>query len=59
MSKEPDTIACRDGCGRRVIVEEVERSGWTLLPVQNRWRCPECWRALEAANQRADHPVEA
>lgn len=51
---KPDTIPCRDACGRSVPVDEVERSGWELLPVQNRWRCPVCWRALRTVNARAE-----
>jgi len=46
--KPPDTTACRDGCGRTVLDDQLLPSGWTFLPISRRWRCPACWRALEA-----------
>jgi len=53
-----DLITCRDGCKRTVDVHEAERAGWTLLPSQNRWRCPVCSRALDLANRRAPEALE-
>ena len=50
---EPDLIGCADGCKRSVTPKEAEQGGWTYLSIQNRWRCPTCWRELQAANRPA------
>ena len=48
MSSDQDIdSSCRDGCGRLLT---LGAEGWTFLQVQNRWRCPACQHALEAAN---------
>lgn len=44
-------VGCRDECGRKTPMSRLEGSGWELLPIQNRWRCVECWRELKKANE--------
>lgn len=52
MSAEPErgSIGCYDGCGASTTPDAVESSGWTWLPISQRYRCPACWRALNALN---------
>lgn len=45
----PMLVTCRDGCGRAVPHTELEHSGWSLLPISLRWRCPACTRELQQA----------
>lgn len=55
---KPDTkIYCADGCKRGVEPEDLSSSGWTLLPIQNRYRCVDCWRALREANEKKEPDV--
>lgn len=45
------TVSCNDECGARVPEDQLEASGWQRLQIQqNRYRCIECWRKLEAVN---------
>ena len=46
-------VTCRDGCGREVTQAEATRSAWFYLPIQNRWRCPTCWRLLDQLNRQS------
>jgi DNA-directed RNA polymerase subunit RPC12/RpoP len=48
---EAPTVACASGCGTRILVSELESAGWDYLPIQNRYRCTACWRALREVNQ--------
>lgn len=49
--KKPDTkIYCNDGCKRGVEPEDLSNAGWSWLPITNRYRCVDCWRALREAN---------
>lgn len=54
MSRPEPMIGCRDECGKQTTESGAAQTGWQFLPIQNRWRCPECWRALEKLN----HPTE-
>lgn len=50
----PDTrpvIGCRDSCGREVrgFEEDALLVGWHYLDITKNWRCPDCTRALGAA----------
>lgn len=47
------TVGCRDECGRSVPVSDVESQGWNYLEIQKRYRCPQCWRELNAQQKRA------
>jgi hypothetical protein len=47
---DEDHITCTDSCGRKVLIDAVEQSGWSFLPITRRWRCPQCWRDLQAVN---------
>lgn len=48
----PDKVVrCCDGCGATVPEREVEGSGWEYLPIQLRYRCVDCWRALKEVNR--------
>lgn len=48
------TLACTDGCGRRVHDEEQAlRMGWWRLQITGRYRCPQCAMELEAINRRS------
>lgn len=54
MTEDAPLIGCRDECGQRVPAESIQQKGWTFLPVQRRWRCPTCQRALDKANAAID-----
>lgn len=49
------TIGCATGCGNKVpddpINAPIEGTGWTYLPITNRWRCLECERSLRKINE--------
>jgi hypothetical protein len=47
--KEIPLVACSDGCGAKCPVTEIEDRIWEWLSVSNRYRCPECRRALRQA----------
>lgn len=54
---DPDPISCAAGCKRIVADEQAaEKAGWELLPITGRWRCPVCWRELQAVNKPRDQP---
>ena len=57
MNDPRPQIGCRDQCGRTVSEDQLESSGWELLPIQKRYRCPACWRALRQVNQ-PPQPIE-
>jgi hypothetical protein len=46
-----DLVGCADGCGRSATQQDAESGGWSFLPIQGRWRCPDCAYALAQANQ--------
>jgi len=47
----PDPITCAAGCKRIVADEDAAAfAGWEYLPITQRWRCPACWRELQAVN---------
>lgn len=56
-TREQPTIACRDECGARIPEDRIEHPGWTFLPIQRRYRCPACWRALEQAEALQQPPA--
>jgi hypothetical protein len=44
------TLGCRDSCGARVADQDAALAeGWSWLEIAKQWRCPACWRALQAA----------
>lgn len=47
----PLMVGCRDGCGKQVTESEAMRTNWRWLPISKRWRCPDCGRALDAADK--------
>jgi hypothetical protein len=49
-SDPPPKVSCSAGCKREVLLSEAERTGWENLPITGRWRCPQCWRELQAIN---------
>lgn len=56
MDDKPDMtpVSCNDECGRRVPRCELGNEGWEWLPITNRYRCVDCWRALKEINQHAN-----
>lgn len=57
MTESENTIGCNDGCGKRVLPEDVDKGGWFYLESTGRIRCAECYRALQIANGYAQ-PIE-
>lgn len=54
MATQVDPIGCQDGCKRTVKDRsEAEAKAWTYLEISRRWRCPQCVRDLEQANNRS------
>lgn len=53
MSTPIPMIGCCDGCGRQVPADQVQASGWELLPIQQRYRCVQCWRGPEGRQRTA------
>lgn len=53
--KEPE-VRCRDECGNSMPESLLWHAGWEYLPIQNRYRCVECWRSLRQANSMEDGP---
>lgn len=52
MSQQDDTlIHCADGCKQSVTPEEVERSGWTFLPILTETELFELTRYKRPADQ--------
>jgi hypothetical protein len=51
MTEKPIRLACAAGCKREATPEEAEHSGWDYLPIQSRWRCPDCTRVLREINR--------
>jgi len=48
---DPDPITCAAGCKRTAADETAATAaGWEHLPISRRWRCPQCWRELQAIN---------
>lgn len=55
---KPDPIVCAAGCKREVAdIDAAQAAGWENLPITNRWRCPACWRELQAVNR--SNPITA
>ena len=52
--KKPEVpmIGCRDECGARVPVDEVNNGGWDYLEIQRRYRCRKCAIKLQQINSR-------
>lgn len=48
---EPGEVSCSAGCKRVGQMGEggAPPPGWEQLPITGRWRCPHCYRELEAA----------
>lgn len=47
-----DALTCSAGCKREAADEKAASNlGWELLPISQRWRCPECTHALQAVNE--------
>jgi hypothetical protein len=44
-------LSCAAGCGREVAdFDAASSAGWSLLPIQNRWRCCDCTMELIKAS---------
>jgi len=51
MSQQDEpNVTCSAGCKREVLLSQVGHAGWENLPITGRWRCPQCWRELQAVN---------
>ena len=50
MADNLPPVTCRDECGASVPAREVQSRGWEYPPIQNRYRCVDCWRRLNEAN---------
>jgi hypothetical protein len=51
-------VVCSAGCKSEIPADETSLRGWENLPITGRWRCPQCWRELQAVNApRGDNPV--
>jgi len=44
------TVGCSAGCMRSIPESQTSHAGWENLPITGRWRCPQCWRELQAVN---------
>lgn len=47
----PVLVSCMDGCGKKALVNEVDGLAWQVLSIQGRYRCVDCWRALQEASK--------
>jgi hypothetical protein len=53
-------LHCAAGCQRTVADQaEALAQGWENLPITNRWRCPHCWRELQAVNRPSTIKAES
>jgi hypothetical protein len=47
---KPVYISCSGGCKKTWLANDIDKSGWSLLEISGRYRCPTCTHLLHGVS---------